>query len=41
MFTKNEARELIETLTYVGETLGPQIEILAKEIIKSLKVPAY
>ncbi len=37
MFTKNETKELIETLTYVGDNLGPQIETLAKEIIKSLK----
>ena len=37
MFTKNEAKELIEILTYVGDNLGPQIETLAKEIVKSLK----
>jgi len=37
MFTKNEAKELIETLTYVGENLGLQIEVLAAEIVKSLK----
>ena len=37
MFTKNETKELIEVLTYVGDNLGPQIETLAKEIVKSLK----
>ena len=37
MFTKNEAKELIEILTYVGDNLGPQIETLSKEIVKSLK----
>lgn len=37
MFTKNEAKELIEILTYVGDNLGPRIETLAKEIVKSLK----
>ena len=35
MFTKNEAEELIETLNYVGDNLGPQIETLANEIVKS------
>ena len=37
MFTQNEAKELIETLTYVGDNLGTQIETLAKEIVKSFK----
>ena len=37
MFTKNEAKELIETLTYVGEYLSPQIEVLASQIVQSLK----
>ena len=37
MFTKNEAKELIETLTYVGDNLGPQIETLAKEIVKCFR----
>ncbi len=37
MFTKNEAKELIEVLTYVGDNLDHQIETLAKEIVKSLK----
>lgn len=37
MFTKQEAKELIETLTYVGEYLGPQVEKLAAEIVKSFK----
>ena len=37
MFTKNEAKELIEVLSYVGDNLGPQIELLSREVIKSLK----
>lgn len=37
MFIQQEAKELIETLTYVGEHLGNEVEILAAEIVKSLK----
>ena len=37
MFTKQQTKELIEVLTYVGENLGPQIDKLAAEVVKSLK----
>ena len=37
MFIKQEAKELIETLTYVGDNLGKEVETLAGEIVKSLK----
>ncbi|MDR2850044.1 MAG: SIS domain-containing protein [Verrucomicrobiota bacterium] len=37
MFTKNEAQELIQTLQWVGDNLGPQINTLAAEIIKCFK----
>lgn len=37
MFTKNETQELIKTLQWVGDNLGPQIDELAQRIIKSLK----
>ena len=34
MFTKKETEELIQVLTYVGDNLGPQIEMLAKKTIE-------
>lgn len=37
MFTKQETQELIQVLTYVGDNLGPQIEILAKQITECFK----
>lgn len=37
MFTKQETQELIEVLTYVGDNLGPQIEMLAKKTIECFK----
>jgi D-sedoheptulose 7-phosphate isomerase len=37
MFTKSEARELIQTLQWVGDNLGPQINILADKIINCFK----
>lgn len=37
MFTKQEAQELIETLKIVGDTMGPAVQKLADEIVKSFK----
>lgn len=37
MFIKNEAKELMETLQWVADNLGPQIDTLADKITKSLK----
>lgn len=37
MFTKQEAQELIEVVTYVGDNLGPQVDQLAAEIVKCFK----
>ena len=37
MFTKQEAQELIQVLTYVGDNLGPQIETLSQKIIECFK----
>lgn len=37
MFTKQEAQELIETIKYVGDTLGPKIELLSAEIVKTFR----
>ena len=33
MFTKNESKELIEVLTYVGDNLGPKINELALKVV--------
>lgn len=37
MFIKQGVKELIETLTYVGDNLGPQVEELSAQIVKSFK----
>ncbi len=37
MFTKQQAQELIDTLKTVGDVMGPSIEKLADEIVKSFR----
>lgn len=37
MFTKKESQELAQTVLWVGENLGPQVDTLAAQIVKSLK----
>jgi D-sedoheptulose 7-phosphate isomerase len=37
MFLKTETQELIQTLQWVGDNLGPQINTLAAQIIKCFK----
>jgi acyl carrier protein len=37
MFVKQQSRELMEVVQYVGDNLAPQIERLASEIVKCFK----
>ncbi len=37
MFTKNESKELIEVLTYVGDNLGPKINELALKVVECFR----
>ncbi|MDR0952578.1 MAG: D-sedoheptulose 7-phosphate isomerase [Elusimicrobiota bacterium] len=37
MFITDEAKELVEVITWIGGNLGPQLEELAGKIVKSLK----